>query len=1510
MGDRLSKEIILEIKSVVADMSAIDTVSARLTAIENQIQAIHALASKPITMSITPPVLPTGFPTSGGLGGGATGSPLPSAPPSPLPTFAAPNVTGAFDPATARETQVVITQLANGMTNYARTLTDAWGNTQTLNTKTQAIITTSKLATESLAQLGVVKNVGNAFAEVGVMVKKADAAIESASTRARNAMESLRAKTQGRLLTDKDVTQADEILRKFGQMAPVLSRAGEAGLAGFQRTTAELEKQVTILRERRAIEEQATVGIRRGVGAVSVAGEAQAIEQRVGAARAFMAVGQAAEGTVAVGAGFDAAGAATRRYSADAAEMNRVLEQNRTNFAALREAGFESVGKSIQQTSSGLAVMTEKFQTADGRIAHINYTTGQFSMQMEKANKETRSMGDSIGHTVGKVFLWAISTAVIYAPLRAMATLKDEMIAVDYQSGRLQRVFAGTTSELAKLKTEAIALGGSLGIVPSQAIETAVSIARLQQDRVRTLEMLRVALLAQNVAELSVEDSLKFTTAAILQFNLNAFQAIRVLDAWNALSNQNRVLTSDLGDAVSIAGRAFLEAGANIETLNAYTTALTQTMGQTGNMIGTALRTIAVYAQNVRKAGIATQITGVEIMDAFGNMMPLGEIISRLAATFDELSDAERNTLADAIAGVRRRTQLLVLLQQYPDVLRAMGQQYESANSAIREQEVLSRTLQFQLSRLNAEFRDIGVSLGEGGVLNVLKTTVTTIRLVVGAFGSTHVAAQILTAALTALAARFVLNEAIWISSRRTVDGLSGAVSILTARFYALATAEKVAGAALSFVGGLAAGVVKLVVFMLAISGVTKALDFLYEKIGAFRTATSLEERIGGIQTALNKLETLKAAVANVQDVIGAIKELNTIEASGEQLTEGQQKLKDAATAYVETVLEGVYTHQEIVKLLETEIGQEKILAELRSRTTTSEKQTRGERNKQILDTQMKALELEEEIQAREKERARAVAAGGKPVVEWRGIEMGRQSFDEWDKRTAALKVQREALQEEIRELRKIGSPDVAKLVSEEEELNLKILQEYRKEIRETLKELEKFSSRRVQIATTFAATDIEKVQIEIKKVTELLDELTSRAKILEKQGFAPGSKEEVKFEELTDAIKKTKSALDDLEAKEIEITITKNIKEQVEDLKDALDFRIEVSNIVNKDALGRAAAKYAIIRDEVTKINAELSRGAQSGKSQEEITAMRMRLVELEKEELRAAKDVQLERLRTEVEIGREMQKQLETAEQNYLFADREAQAKARALAFELQKRGGERLSAEEFVQFSPDVRNIIKDMVPGLLPIEALSEQLRKGLGVPTTQLSLDTLMGLPQGPRGELRDMLPGAIPDITVSADHFKIADIKIPFGPENVTIANIPVPTERFIIPPIEIPADRFTIKGAQTATPATNAGTPQVSVDTAGLDTRLMGVFDAFIAKQEKITDELANTFSNLKQAKVEMDVDVNFAGVQGPLNNLVSTFSGIVERRLNERIDALASQLKSALSKPSTPNVRAEAQF
>ena len=1440
MGDRLTKEIRLELNAIEGNLSAFSSVSSKLEKIEQQLIRIRAIAQEPINLKFTstPPTIP-GSLTGGGTGGfgGGVGTPPPTTPPSALPSFPPPSPEEGFDVASARRVKTVITELADGTRSSIQVLQDARGNTQSFNTANEKLSTTINKTRTELSHLGSMTNIDKAF-KTGI----------SSAQEMGKVFDTLGAKMRKMYA---DVGQSFNVLgdnmRQYEDRLKTLQRKGDLIRMGEAFSKETLDK-------------------------VRQAGE-----------------------------GIDALGVAHRRSRAQWVESNRVLEQNKVNLQALAEQGFTSVGKSIEYSSKGLATVTEKFQTADGRIAKINYTTGQFSMQMEKAATATKAMGDTISHTVGKVFLWALSTAAIYAPLRAIAALKDEMIAVDYQSGRLQRVFAGTTSEFQKLRREAVALSGALGIVPSQAIETAVSIARLQENRVRTLEMLRVALLAQNTAELTVEESLKFTTAAILQFNLTAFQAIRVLDAWNELSNTNRVLTRDLGEVVSRAGAAFAEAGGNIETLNAYTTTLAQTMGQTGSMIGTALKTMATYAQAVKRAGQATQLTGVQIYDtATESVMPIGEIIARLAARFDALTDAERNNLAQAISGVRRRTQLLILLKQYPDAIRAMGQQYESVNSAIKEQEVVGRTLQFQLSRLGAEFKDLGVAAGEGGLLGVLKTSVTTIRLVVGQFGSHSAAARILAAALTTVGVRMIINEAIYIGSQRQIKGMSAAVGVLTTRFRALAAAEGAAAAATSFVGGFAVGVVKLAAFMAAIYAVSRSLDFLYTKMGAFDAPTSLEDRLQAIQERLNKFETLKAAESNIRDILGALEEISKIELSGGDITPYMKAIRESGVEYIRLTTGAVYSHDEIIERLKTEVGIQELLNSAQGRTTEAGADYQSKLTSEIENQKAKVADLTEGYRKARKELEDLQTVTLTPIGAM-GIGISSPIYKQVASAEKLIKELKDSLNEankELEELRATAAQSEMDKFNKAQKDSTISVKEFTAAVKEQRKEFERKLDTEVKIQTVYAVDELDKLRIETEIATVALEALQEVAAKVKLDEALTDEKMAAKLDEISEATTKLKDHIDDLNTREIVVSISDRIKDDINGIKDALDFKIAVSDVFNPDSLSRAQAKYELISNELGRINDQLRNAEKTNLDLERITALRTVAADLEKDKISAARDIQLERLSTEVSIAREMQKQNENAEKAYLFADREAQAKAKILELELQRRGGKRLPAEEFAQLSPDTKKIIQQMVPGLLPVEALSDSFKNSLSQIGSKAG--TELGV--------------TIPDIIVSSDKFRIGDIEIPFGPNNMKIEQIPVPASKFVFPDIIVPSDKIAQKPAALVSPTTGKSifdNPSSSMANAPITFNtapLQSVFDGFITRQEKITTDLIEAFSQVKQAQVELDVDVDFGGVQGPLNNLVTKFTSIVEGRLNERLDEIENKLTMAAKKPTRPNVNAEA--
>jgi hypothetical protein len=185
---------------------------------------------------------------------------------------------------------------------------------------------------------------------------------------------------------------------------------------------------------------------------------------------------------------------------------------------------------------------------------------------------------------------------------------------------------------------------------------------------------------------------------------------------------------------------------------------------------------------------------------------------------------------------------------------------------------------------------------------------------------------------------------------------------------------------------------------------------------------------------------------------------------------------------------------------------------------------------------------------------------------------------------------------------------------------------------------------------------------------------------------------------------------------------------------------------------------------------------------------------------------------------------------------------------------------------------------MVPGLLPIEALSQEMQKAMGATTSQIGIGRFLRLAPEERAEVAQDFPGIAP--TTDGPGFQIPDI--------------PVPTENFKFP------DEIVVS-------ARNIRFDDVTIPIEVTD-RLSDTLSGFITQQEQITQKWADIFSQQKQTQAQLDVDVNFAGVQGPLSNLVSTFTSIVEQRLEEKIDDIALDLRRAAEKPTRPNVNAEA--
>jgi TP901 family phage tail tape measure protein len=402
---------------------------------------------------------------------------------------------------------------------------------------------------------------------------------------------------------------------------------------------------------------------------------------------------------------------------------------------------------------------------------------------IEKQQKSVFALGDSLGHVIAKIGLWTIGTGIVFGAISTLKKGIGTITEMDTQMVDLQKVFQGTSGELKSLKADLMDNSVAMGSLVDTTMRAAIELGRMGKTRAEIAELTKVSLLAQNIAEIDAGDATRYLNAAVLQFNKTANDALGILDEWNQLSNTTPSRTIDFAQAVEHAGAVIRQAGGEIEDLNAYVATLTATMAKSGNEIGQAMKTITTYAYRPKTVTKIEAITGIEVIDQKQDLMDIDVLLTKLAARWNTLTEAQQEELAQTIAGVRRKSFFLNLMQNFDLVLDAHAKQWVAAGSAMRENEIRMSSLKTKLDQLTAAMQQFAIQGGDAGILGAMKTMVDQLRNLMINLNSANGAIQLLAVAGIPLAtAGFSVFIKRVIVAKAEVNGLAALLNTMSGK--------------------------------------------------------------------------------------------------------------------------------------------------------------------------------------------------------------------------------------------------------------------------------------------------------------------------------------------------------------------------------------------------------------------------------------------------------------------------------------------------------------------------------------------------------------------------------------------------------------------------------------------------------------------------------------------------------------------------------------------------------
>lgn len=134
---------------------------------------------------------------------------------------------------------------------------------------------------------------------------------------------------------------------------------------------------------------------------------------------------------------------------------------------------------------------------------------------------------------------------------------------------------------------------------------------------------------------------------------------------------------------------------------------------ESGNIVGNSLKTIFSRITTNSSAIGALNDIGISINDIEGNVKPVSKIIGEIAGKWDSLSDAERQNTSVKVAGVYQLSRFNALMLNYKMAQDATATSMDSFNSAMREQEEYSKSLQARINRLDTAWMSFASTAGD-----------------------------------------------------------------------------------------------------------------------------------------------------------------------------------------------------------------------------------------------------------------------------------------------------------------------------------------------------------------------------------------------------------------------------------------------------------------------------------------------------------------------------------------------------------------------------------------------------------------------------------------------------------------------------------------------------------------------------------------------------------------------------------------------------------------------------
>lgn len=336
------------------------------------------------------------------------------------------------------------------------------------------------------------------------------------------------------------------------------------------------------------------------------------------------------------------------------------------------------------------------------------------SRPLGKLSGDLNQFESSLRAANARVLAFGASTAIIAGLTKSFKDLASSTIQVQKSFIDINRILSVTDSTFSKFGADVFKIAKQTATSFDDVAKAALEFSRQGLSVEEVSRRTADALTLVRLTGIGAEKSVSLLTATVNAFN--NLDTTKAVSKFVAVETQFAVAASDLVEGLSRVGSAATDAKVSFDELNALVTAVQQTTGRGGAVIGNALKTIFTRLQRQSTLEQLERFN-IGVRDIEGNILPAVRILQNFAKAYDGLADSTQAYLREQVAGVFQANNLSAILRdlnkEQSVTAKALEVSKNATNEAALANEKLNRSLSALLAQSSTEVTQLQANIGK-----------------------------------------------------------------------------------------------------------------------------------------------------------------------------------------------------------------------------------------------------------------------------------------------------------------------------------------------------------------------------------------------------------------------------------------------------------------------------------------------------------------------------------------------------------------------------------------------------------------------------------------------------------------------------------------------------------------------------------------------------------------------------------------------------------------------------